>query len=244
MPPSPARVVGRNPVTSFEAVDLVRPISRAVALAAVVAAAVAAAGRARSLRGATPDEAEASLPGDDLVPDPVYAATFATTIAAPAGAVWPWLVQMGQDRGGFYTFTFLERLGGVGVMNADRVVPEWQALEPGAQVLLAPGRPMTVALAAPPRTLVLHQALDADGAVVAPDDPAAVTRWTWGFHLRGDAPGHARLVVRMRWGGGGGARAAAQGLLLWGPSALLLTRGQLRGIRRRVEAAHAAGGVA
>ena len=61
--------------------------------------------------GTTPAEAHATLPGDDLFP--VYAgeATHAITIHAPPEQVWPWLMQIGQDRSGFYSYTFLEKFG-------------------------------------------------------------------------------------------------------------------------------------
>ena len=54
--------------------------------------------------GATADEVSRPLPGDELVPDPLYTTTHAITVRASAEAVWPWLVQIGQNRGGFYTY--------------------------------------------------------------------------------------------------------------------------------------------
>jgi hypothetical protein len=62
--------------------------------------------------GATDEEIGRSWPGDELSPDPVSEATRAITIHAPVEAVWPWLVQIGQDRGGFYSYTWLENLFG------------------------------------------------------------------------------------------------------------------------------------
>lgn len=85
-----------------------RPIIR-VALVAAGAATL----RRKSMRwGATHDEARAPLPGDDLLPRADLAATRAITIRAGGGDVWPWLVQLGQDRGGFYTYEWLENLVG------------------------------------------------------------------------------------------------------------------------------------
>ena len=78
------------------------------------------------------------LVGDDLVAGPVVRTTEAVSIDAPAGTVWPWLVQMGQDRGGLYTFEKLENLVGLRYVNADRVHPEWQHLAPGDTVRLVP----------------------------------------------------------------------------------------------------------
>jgi hypothetical protein len=73
--------------------------------------------------GATAEEARRPMPGDDEVPRAALDATRAVTIAAPPEAVWPWLVQMGQGRGGFYTYAWLENLGGMDIHNADRIVP-------------------------------------------------------------------------------------------------------------------------
>lgn len=76
--------------------------------------------------GATADEARMTLPGDELTPQPAFQSTRAITIAAPAERIWPWLVQIGQDRAGFYSYDWMENLVGAGIHNADRIVPEWQ----------------------------------------------------------------------------------------------------------------------
>jgi hypothetical protein len=71
------------------------------------------------------------VPGDELTPPPVEQNTRAITIAATPQEVWPWLVQMGADRGGFYSYAWLENLFGLGIHNADRIVEEWQQLAVG-----------------------------------------------------------------------------------------------------------------
>jgi hypothetical protein len=76
--------------------------------------------------GATPNEVRMVLPGDELVPEPTFQSTRAITIAAPPEHIWPWLVQIGQDRGGFYSYDWMENLIGAGIHNADRIVPGWQ----------------------------------------------------------------------------------------------------------------------
>ena len=81
--------------------------------------------------GSTPDERQRALPGDALAPDAGYVTTRAVTIEAPAQAVWPWLVQMGQDRGGFYTHNWVERLLRSGIPDVHELHPEWQRLEVG-----------------------------------------------------------------------------------------------------------------
>jgi hypothetical protein len=82
--------------------------------------------------GATEAEVTASLPGDALVPNPVSQSTWAVTVQAPPEAIWPWLVQMGWGRGGFYTYEWFENgVLQLGIHNADRIVPEWQDIAIG-----------------------------------------------------------------------------------------------------------------
>ena len=76
--------------------------------------------------GSAARRSEPVLPGDELVPQPVWASTRALTIAAPREAVWPWLAQMGQDRAGLYSYERLENLAGLDFHNADPIPPEWQ----------------------------------------------------------------------------------------------------------------------
>ena len=94
--------------------------------------------RGYTRRGVRRDELDASLPGDEIVPLPVTGYTMAITIRADASAIWPWLVQMGQGRGGFYTYERIENLLGANIHNADHVVPAWQQLKVGDRVRLTP----------------------------------------------------------------------------------------------------------
>jgi len=88
--------------------------------------------------GATDEEIRATLPGDDLVPGSSVVYTRAITINASPSGVWPWLVQIGQDRGGFYSYELLENILGSDTHNTDRIVPEWQHLEVGNRVRMGP----------------------------------------------------------------------------------------------------------
>ena len=73
-------------------------------------------------------EVRLALPGDELVPHPKLSATHAVSIHAPASEVWAWLVQMGQGRGGFYSYDCIENWMGLDIHNADRILPEFQNL--------------------------------------------------------------------------------------------------------------------
>ena len=149
--------------------------------------------------GATDAEVRASLPGDDLVPSPRIGYTRAITIEAPLADVWPWVVQMGQGRGGFYSYDGLENLVRCNITSADRILPEHQSLQPGDVVRLGPtGYPCFQAvLVEPPTDLVL---LGADpqpphelGSV---DKPPGVATWQWA--LRPTPDGATRLIARQR----------------------------------------------
>jgi hypothetical protein len=176
--------------------------------------------------GATGQEAGASLPGDGLIANPGLTATRGITIGAPAGQVWPWIAQLGQGRGGFYSYDFLENLVGCDIHSADRIGPEWQEVEAGDQVRLAPQVALGVALVERGKSLVLRGGVPA-GNTRPPYD------FTWAFVLN-DAPGGAtRLLVRERyactrpW-----ARALVEPLEA---VSFVMSQKMLRGIRDRAE---------
>jgi hypothetical protein len=82
-------------------------------------------------RGSSSEERAAILPGDDVLPDAETVTTRAVTVHAAASSIWPWLVQMGQDRAGFYTHNWVERLLRSGIPDVHEIHPEWQWLEAG-----------------------------------------------------------------------------------------------------------------
>ena len=88
--------------------------------------------------GASPGEINSELPGDDLVPEPAEGTTLAVDIVAPSDRVWRWLVQIGQDRGGMYSYDWLENVIGLGIRSADRVHERWQHLAVGDRIVLVP----------------------------------------------------------------------------------------------------------
>ncbi len=176
--------------------------------------------------GATDDEREMLLPGDELIVDPDLVATRAITIKAPPDKVWPWVIQLGQGRGGFYTYDFLENLVGCDIHSADRVVCEWQTLEMGAEVNLAPEVPLVVAALYGGEALVLQGGVQM-GSAAPPYD------FTWAFVVKESAPRQTRLIVRERY-----AYNRAWAPLVVEPVeaiSFLMTQKMLRGIRDRAE---------
>ena len=113
-----------------------RPPGPAVLATALVATYLAAVRPWMLHWGATTEETDKPLPGDDLVPNPGSQSTRAVTVDAAVGAVWPWLAQVGQDRAGFYSYEWLENLAGCRMRNAEQLHPEWQERAIGDTVYL------------------------------------------------------------------------------------------------------------
>jgi len=105
--------------------------------------------------GATDEEVKKKLPGDDAVSHPRVGWTHAITVQAPIEKVWPWLAQIGQGRGGFYSYEFLENLVGCQIYNADQILPDCQDLQVGDSISLHPLAQLPVALLEPGRGYLL-----------------------------------------------------------------------------------------
>jgi hypothetical protein len=121
------------------------------------AAAYVLLARPRHLRwGATAQESDEPLAGDDLIANADLTATRAIIIRASADQVWPWIAQLGQGRSGFYSYDFLENLAGCDIHSAARIVPEWQDVGVGDEVRLAPEVGLVVAFVERGRSLVLR----------------------------------------------------------------------------------------
>lgn len=160
--------------------------------------------------GATEEELAEPFPGAELVPDGDRAATMAVTIEAPPQQVWPWLVQMGWDRGGWYTWDLLDNAGRP---SARQVHPEWQRVAVGDQlrwsVLGRVADSYRIAAIEPNRFLGLHGYTDLRGRWLDPDQPrpSAYMEGLWGFQLKELPAGRTRLVIggyqamRPRWVG-------------------------------------------
>lgn len=190
--------------------------------------------------GASEGEARATLPGDDLLPAPKLRATHAITIGAPPEQVWPWLVQIGQGRGGFYSYTWVENLIGANIQNADRVIPEFQTLAPGDSIPLAEdGFGIPVAIVEPGRTLVLFgdTRQDPDGAAGFALGEGEYLSAVWAFALEDGADGTTRLVERFLADWNPSLKNWLFYRLLLEPGAFIMERGMLRGLKRRAEAA-------
>ena len=173
--------------------------------------------------GATETEVSMSLPGDDPVTAPILTSTRAITIQAPVTDVWPWLVQMGQGRGGLYTYERLENLVGCQMQNADRILPEHQQLEVGDKVRLVPeGRGLY---------FIVSVIQSGRAIVLGGDDPPT----TWAFVLELIDENSTRLIIRWRQD----YEDTIGNIIEWrgftDPITFIMERKMLQGIKDRVE---------
>jgi hypothetical protein len=133
------------------------------------------------------------MPGDDLVTHPVVDWTHGMTIDAPPDEVWPWIIQMGDTRAGFYSYTFIENLVvkvttdpsyGVVYRNANRIVPEWQDPQPGLAII---------------QDAVQIEQVQPGEWLLAQSLMPEMMNWVWVWQVRPiDGGQRTRLLVRMR----------------------------------------------
>jgi len=156
-------------------------------------------------RSATREEVRAAMPGDDLVPNPKMGYTQAVTIHAPPAKVWPWLIQVGYKRAGWYTYDWFYKLiksdEFVDGHSSNRIVPELQSLAVGDEIAIFAAGPFKVVALEPNRALVLLARVDfATGKTFGLTDPAPgnFLNNSWAFVLEDAGDNTTRLVVRYR----------------------------------------------
>jgi hypothetical protein len=168
--------------------------------------------------GATTEEANRYMEGDELLEDPNFNATRAVEIKAPPERVWPWLVQMGFKRAGLYSFRGLDNGG---VPSAERIIPEYQNLKVGDFIL--------------PRLKVVEMAPEKSMLWVFQKGTGQWEGATWSWGLYKTDSGHTRLVSRLRQKYG---ILSLQEMMAWGlmdTMEIFMMRTTLLGIKRRAE---------
>jgi hypothetical protein len=194
--------------------------------------------------GATDEEVRKRLPGDELVLHPMLESTRALTIRAPAQEVWRWLVQLGQDRGGFYSYDRLENLAGADIHNVDRIVPRMQHLKVGDFVPMAPVEwsvptgGFTVVRIEPERAIVWRQGWPDDLDNMSPSE--LQERGTWAFVLEKVDEETTRLILRERSGLKPRMRDVLLNYLFIERQHFIMERRMLKGIKERAERAQTA----
>ena len=151
--------------------------------------------------GATQEDKQRILPGDERVPNPLVLTTMAITINAPACEVWPWMAQLGQERGGMYSYELLENIAQCKMRNADRVVPEWE-MAVGDQMRMGPqGYPVNQVIALERGCWLLMAGANLKtGIADSLPQPGQTTyiNYTWVLYLDERPDGTTRLIARTR----------------------------------------------
>jgi len=187
--------------------------------------------------GATQAELRSTLPGDPLFPAFSSDATHAITIDAPPEKIWPWLMQIGQDRSGFYSYTFLENAFRCDMPEVHSLRPEWKPRTQGE----------TVWFCAPQRfqgqgkmiSAIVEQ--DHAFAMVSANDWRSLQaggtahEGIWSFTLEKGPNGHTRLIARLRGGAPPSLTARLVGRLFWEPAHFVMEQKMLRRIRDLAE---------
>ena len=170
----------------------------------------------------TPADFARTMPGDGIIANPTHSAMDAVTINAPPDDIWPWLVQIGYQRGGLYSYDWLDRLFGfLDRPSANRILPEFQHLAVGDIIHLGPRQELTVAALEPGRALALRY----DGRGF---------EWVWQFGLYPLDKARTRLVTR-------GTERYEKNIGTWlfmcvvKPAAFIMTRRMLLGLKQRAE---------
>jgi hypothetical protein len=188
---------------------------------------------ARSHWGLSAEEAAVSRPGDDLVAQPRWSWTHAVEVDAPAERVWPWVAQIGADRGGFYSYQWLENLAGCEVRNAETIHAEWAHMAGDGLVLHPKMPPLRVVSMVPGRSLVAYAA--PDEAARAEGRPWACA--TWAFLVEPVGEHRCRVVSRFRSACSDDiATRLMQGPIFVEPVGFAMDRRMLLGIRDRAMA--------
>ena len=172
--------------------------------------------------GTTSDEVISVMPGDKVIANPTNSAMQAVTVATAPEKVWPWLVQMGYQRGGLYSYDWLDRLFGfLDRPSANRVLPQFQHLSAGDKIAWGHGEYLTVNAIEDYKSLVL-------------DYHGHGMEWVWQFVLYPLDANHTRLVTR------GIERTPKSfiwrlGMMFMEPAAFIMTRRMLLGVKQRAE---------
>jgi hypothetical protein len=240
-----------------------RRLFLSLGISVLVSLAVTAWVRLRELRktwGVMPAESSRRLQGDELVPNATIVETRGIDIDAPVASVWPWLVQMGFGRGGWYSYDSVDMVGA----SADTILPEYQSIALGDIMPTHPGGGFRVEILEPEQALALYldtelvrsqaaamgagegvsgttpgagesltpglQAAGAVGNMTMPE-----FRASWAFVLEPLGTGRTRLIERFRVWAPVPTTAQRLFMPIMGYGVFLMTRRQLLGIKERAE---------
>jgi hypothetical protein len=180
--------------------------------------------------GATDEELNESLPGDEIKPEAGVQVTHAVTIDAPAETVWKWLVQIGQGRGGFYSYDWLENVFGLQIQNAREIKSEWQELAVGDFVRSAHKGWLGGRFDDKAGWFVVH--LEPQRALVLRDE---IEKGSWAFVLKPIAENQTRLLIRIRGDEATNLTRKILNYAVFEPAHFIMERKMLLTLKQRAE---------
>lgn len=187
----------------------------------------------RSHWGVDASDAELTYPGDELVASPRWGWTHGIEIDAPSDEVWPWIAQLGADRGGFYSYQWLENVAGCELRNAEAIHADWSITDGDVLRLHPKMPPLRVARVERGRYFVVHAPADLQAR--AAGRPWAEVSWL--FYIEPLGPSRSRLISRYRCATSEDlATRLALGAALVEPVGFAMDRRMLQGVKSRVEA--------
>jgi hypothetical protein len=171
--------------------------------------------------GATDEEINHTYPGDELTPNPVLRWTHGITIHAPVSETWKWVIQMGESRGGYYSYTFIENLiaGSTLYINADHIIEEFQNPPIGQEMI---GGMLSIQSYEKEHYLLASSEIDELG-------------WTWLWFLSPTEDGQTRLVVRMNIEPEKSLSIPAPAMWIMDAGGFVMEQNMLQGIKLRAE---------
>jgi len=189
--------------------------------------------------GSTEKELTRELPGDDLIKEMKGWYNHAVTINAAPADVWPWILQLGQNKGGFYSYELLENIVGSKIRNVDKIVPEFQDTAVGDRVMMTPkAAPYILNAIDPGRAFILRLRVNLENnETVGADEPLPekYQDGSWLFFLEETSEGVTRMITRSRndWNQ---SKTNTFFYGLFGVISIVMDRKLLKGIKKRAEA--------
>jgi hypothetical protein len=190
--------------------------------------------------GSTEEELSRELPGDELVKEVKGWYNHAITINTASANVWPWIMQLGQNKGGFYSYELLENIVGCNIHNADEIVADFQNTVVGDRVAMSPkGAPYIVTAIDQGRTFVLRLRVNLqtqETVDIAKPLPPKYQDSSWLLFLDETDKGTTRLITRSRndWNQ---SRINTFFYGIFGVISMVMDRKMIKGIKKRAEKA-------
>jgi hypothetical protein len=181
--------------------------------------------------GTSKDELMQQFPGDSIIDTPNIVSTKSIRITAEPKQIWPWLVQMGQGQGGFYSYSRLQNLVGLKMKNADQIMPEYQDTAIGDLMKLSPQGGGEIVIMENNRALVLFAD---EKQMINPNIEESRFSTTWLFFIEHKGGGESKLYSRGRYKYKGILVSVMMRIFLE-PITFVMERKMLKGIKRRVE---------